>query len=461
MMAEISNFIWDALVYILVGFGLFFTVASRGLQFRFFRRMVGILKISESKSGRVSSYQAVMLSIGGRVGSGNIVGVALAITYGGPGAVFWMWVVAALGMATAFYESTLAQAFKQKEGDDFRGGPAYYIRYGLGIKWNWMAGLYSILLLITFGYAFVAVQSFSIASSFSSTFDVPPHMTGLGIMFLTGVVVFGGVRRIVHFTDLMVPIMALGYVLCAFYIIGMHIEMVPDVISNIFVSAFSPDAAIGGGIGATIMYGVQRGLFSNEAGLGSAANVAATADVDHPAEQGLAQALTVFIDTIIMCSATAFIILLSTSYVPGVEGVDGLLLTQTALTEHIGPYAGTFLAIALFFFVITSIIYNYYMGETALDFFSGENKLAFNMFRISLLGTIYYSAQQDLESVLSFNTLTMGVIALVNLLALGLLYKVGRRILMDFESQIEDGVEEPKFDAANFSDLDLDKKVWK
>ncbi len=461
MMVELNALIWDSLVYILVGIGIFFTVASRGLQLRHFKRMIKALTIKPAKEGHVSSYQAVMLSIGGRVGSGNIIGVAVAITLGGPGAVFWMWMVAFLGMATSFYESVLAQTFKQKEGEDFRGGPAYYIRHGLGKNWSWLAALYSILLLITFGYGFVAMQSFAIAASFEATFDVPTHVTGLGIMFLTGVVIFGGVHRIVHFTDLMVPIMAIGYVLLALYVIGTNITLIPDVVVNIFTSAFKPDAAIGGGIGATIIYGVQRGLFSNEAGLGSAANVAATADVAHPASQGLAQSLTVFIDTIVMCSATAFIILLSTAYTPGLESVNGMLLTQTALNEHIGPYAGTFLTIALFFFVITSIIYNYFMGETALDYFSGENKLAFNMFRISLLGMIYYAAQQDLGTVLSFTDLTMGFIAIVNLLALALLYKVAQRVLRDYDTQIENGVEEPKLDPDTFSDLDIDKKVWK
>lgn len=458
-MAEISDFIWLVLVYILVGIGIFFTIASRFTQLRYFSRMFRVFKDRSTSEDGVSSLEAVILSIGGRVGSGNIIGVAVAITLGGPGAVFWMWVTALLGMATSYYESSLAQLFKRKEGHEFRGGPQNYIRYGLGKKWSWLAALYAGLLLITFGFAFNVLQSFSLAASFEQAFGMAPQVTGTLLTILVAVVIFGGVKRIVHFTDFMVPIMAGGYILVAFYVIATNFSELPAALYSIIESAFGFNQAVAGGIGAAIGFGVRRGLFSNEAGLGSTAVVAAAANVKHPTQQGMAQALGVFVDTVIICSATAAIILVSDVYAPGSE-LGGLVMTQLAMQEHLGGFASQFISLALFFFIITSIMYNYYLGETALDYFSGKNKIVFTSFRVVLLIFIFWGAQQNLETALGFANLTMGVLALVNLFALVMLFKVAQRILKDFDLQIKQGVETPVLDVEKFSDLDIDKEAW-
>ncbi len=459
MLVELTDFIWLALVYILVGFGVFFTLASRFAQFRYFRNMFTMLKEKPDSDTGVSSIEAVLLSIGGRVGSGNIIGVAVAITLGGPGAVFWMWVTALLGMATSYYESTLAQLFKRREGNEYRGGPQNYIRYGMGKKWNWLASLYAILLIITFGFAFNIMQSFALAASFQEAFDVPTITTGIGLSLFIATIIFGGIKRITHFTDVMVPIMALGYVLVAFYVIATNLSEMPGVFSSIIDSAFGLNQAVGGGIGAAIGFGVRRGLFSNEAGLGSTTVAAAAANVHHPSTQGLAQALGVFVDTIVICTATAAIILLSDAYTPGSD-VEGLVLTQLSLAEHIGIYASQFLSVALGFFVVTSIVYNYYLGETAIDFFSGENKMVFIGFRISLLFLVFWGAQQDLTTVLSFTDFSMGILALVNLFALTMLFKVAQRVLADFDAQLKEGKTSPVLDVDKFSDLDIDREAW-
>jgi AGCS family alanine or glycine:cation symporter len=458
-MAELSDFIWEALVYILVGFGIFFTLASRFTQVRHFTRMFHIFRDKTPSSDGVSSLEAVILSIGGRVGSGNIIGVAVAITLGGPGAVFWMWVTAVLGMATSYYESTLAQLFKRKEGDEYRGGPQNYIRYGLGKKWNWLAALYAGLLLITFGFAFNIMQSFSLAASFEQSFGMSPLLTGSLLTILVAGVIFGGVKRIVSFTDFMVPIMAVGYVGVALYVIVTNISELPSAIYSIFESAFGFNQAVAGGVGAAISFGVSRGLFSNEAGLGSTTVVAAAANVAHPTTQGSAQALGVFVDTIVICTATAAIILMSDIYSPGSD-IGGLVLTQQAMGEHLGGYASQFVSLALFFFIITSIMYNYYLGETAIDYFSGKNKMVFLTFRLSLLAFIFWGAQQDLETVLGFANLSMGILALVNLFALAMLFKVAKRVLADFDTQVKQGVDIPVLDVEKFADLDIDHNAW-
>ncbi len=458
-MAELNDFIWQVLVYLLVGVGVFLTLASKFTQVRHFTRMFRIFRDRSSSDEGVSSLEAVILSIGGRVGSGNIIGVAVAITLGGPGAVFWMWVTALLGMATSYYESTLAQLFKRKEGHEFRGGPQNYIRYGLGKKWHWLAALYAVLLLITFGFAFNILQSFSLAASFEQSFGISAPVTGALLTVIVAGVIFGGVKRIVHFTDFMVPIMAVGYILVAFYVIATNFSELPSAIYSIFESAFGLNQVVSGGIGAAIGFGVRRGLFSNEAGLGSTAVVAAAANVKHPTAQGMAQALGVFVDTIIICTATAAIILMSDAYAPGAD-VSGLVLTQSAMGEHLGGYATQFVSVALFFFIITSIMYNYYLGETALDYFSGENKIAFLTFRITLLALIFWGAQQDLETALGFANVSMGILAFVNLFALGMLFKVAQRVLGDFDEQIKQGVDTPVLDVDKFSDLDIDREAW-
>ncbi len=382
MLAEINDFlnnlIWggNILIYLLPALGIFFTVSSRFVQFRYFFKMFNILRDTvHDKQGHISSFQALMLSVAGRVGGGNIAGVAVAITLGGPGgAVFWMWVIGLIGMSTSFFECSLAQLYKEKDAEDsciYRGGgPAYYVTKALGQRW--LGVIISILLMITFGFAFNATQSFIISTSFESSFNIPTWVTGLLVTVVFASAVFGGIKRITKFSEVIVPIMATGYLLIALVVIALNIEQIPALISMIVSEAFNPSSAIGGGIGAVILQGAKRGMFSNEAGLGSAPNVAAVAYVAHPVQQGIVQSFSVFIDTIILCSCTAFIILLSGVYVPGAEGVQGVLLTQNALIEHIGPFGGYFVTIALFLFGFSSMLYNYYLAENSLNFLVKE-----------------------------------------------------------------------------------------
>lgn len=400
----------------------------------------------------------LVLSVAGRVGAGNIAGVAVAITLGGPGAVFWMWVIGLIGMATSFFECTLAQLFKSAEPDGtYRGGPAYYIRRGLGNQA--LASLFSVLLLVTFGFGFNALQSYTVATSLQDTFGVPTSITGILLLAVLGVTIFGGVKRIAEVAEFVVPIMAVGYFVMALFVIVTNLGNIPSVFGLIFRSAFGLEQAISGGIGAAIIFGVKRGLFSNEAGLGSAPNVAAVAYVKHPVNQGIMQAFSVFIDTIVLCSCTAAIILLSTVYEPGSE-VGGITMTQTAMAEHVGEWGRAFVTIALVLFAFTSMIYNYYLGENSLNFFSEENKALFTGFRVLTLVLVVWGASQDLGTVFGFADVTMGLLALVNLVALVMLFKVGLKVMRDFDQQIATGISQPTFDPARFPELNLDHEAW-
>lgn len=455
----LNNGLWGVLIPIIGLLGLFLTASTRFVQFRYFGKMFKYFLGEKSVDG-ISSYQAVVLSIGGRVGAGNIGGIGLAIAVGGPGAIFWMWVMALIGLAASFFENSLAQLYKRKHGDRFRGGPAYYIKYGLGEKWIWLAAIYSFLLILTFSVGFTATQSYALAQSFQDSFAFPPIATGLGIAAFVAYAIFGGLKRIVKFTDIMVPVMALAYVMCAIYVILINISDVPAAFATIFNHAFGVEQIVGGGLGIAIMQGVRRGIFSNEAGLGSAPNIAATADVKHPVNQGLAQSVSVFIDTIVICTATAMLILLSDVYLPGSE-VNSMVYTQVALGQHLGSFGGIFVTIILFFFVFTSIMYNYYMGESAVEFFFGENEKAFFALRLLVVALLIWGSQQDLTTVFGFLDFTMGLLAFVNLLALALLYKVVMRLLKDFESHLNAGNDTPVLDPDNFSDLNIDTQAWK
>ncbi len=415
------------------------------------------------KGDQPTSFQALALSVAGRVGAGNIAGVAVAITLGGPGAIFWMWLVGLVGMATSFFECSLAQLFKVREKNgNFRGGPAYYISRGLkpllGPGAVGLAAVYSFLLLITFGVAFVILQSFAVTSSVESAFGVPKMATGVALAVLIGVVILGGVKRITRVVEIVVPVMALGYVLLVAYVLATNLTDVPAVFGTIFTSAFGLNEAFAGGIGAAILQGVRRGLFSNEAGLGSAPNVAAVAYVAHPGQQGMVQALSVFIDTIILCTCTALIILLSGVDITAV-GSDGIVLTQTALADHVGGWAEGFIAVALFLFVFSSIMYNYYLGETALDFFIQDNSAVVTIYRLIAIGFVFIGALLDLGTVFGFADVSMGLLAVVNLIALVLLFPIGLRLMRDFDAQLKKR-EQPVFDARDYADLDIDSTAW-
>lgn len=459
MLDLLNDLLWSkVLIVALVGLGLFFSIASRFVQLRYFGDMFRIFaQAFQRKEGQLSSFQALMLSVAGRVGAGNIAGVAVAITLGGPGAVFWMWLVALLGMATSFFECSLAQLFKRREADGgYRGGPAFYIEHGLGLRW--LAIIFSILLLVTFGFGFNALQAYTVASSLHDTFGLPTQVSGIALVVVIGLIIFGGIKRIASTADVLVPIMATSYIVMALVVIGMNIDAVPATLVLIVKSAFGLEPAFAGGIGAAIVMGVKRGLFSNEAGLGSAPNVAAVAEVKHPAAQGIVQSLSVFIDTLLICTSTALIILLSGVYQPGAE-IGGVILTQSAMAAVVGEWGRVFVSMALLLFVFTTLVYNYYLGENALGFFSNKKALLIG-YRALVIALVLWGSMQDLSTVFAFADVTMGLLALVNLVALALLFKVGLRLMRDYDAQIKAGVQEPVLDAKQFADLDLDPKVW-
>ena len=459
MLDILNDLIWSKLLIVmLIGLGLYFTIASRFVQFRYFGSMFRIFaEAFQRQPGQLSSFQALMLSVAGRVGAGNIAGVSVAIMLGGPGAIFWMWVVALVGMATSYFECSLAQLYKRREADGtYRGGPAFYIQHGLGPRW--LGIVVSILLLVTFGFGFNAVQSFTVASSLHDTFGLPTHISGLILTAVIGLIIFGGIKRIAKFADVLVPVMAFSYIAMAAFVIGSNVEAVPATLMMIFNSAFGLEPAFAGGIGAAILMGVKRGLFSNEAGLGSAPNVAAVAEVKHPVAQGIVQSLSVFIDTIILCSCTALIILLSGVYQPGMD-MAGVVLTQTAVASVVGEWGRVFVTVALLLFVFTTLIYNYYLGENALGFFS-QKRAPVMVYRVLVVALVLWGSVQDLGTVFAFADVTMGLLAITNLVALVLLFKVGLRLMRDYDKQIKAGVVSPVLDAKNFADLDLDPAVW-
>ena len=465
MISFLNDLIWGKiLLFTLVPIGLFFTLRSGFVQFRHFGRMFGVLGQGFSHKGdQPTSFQALALSVAGRVGAGNIAGVAVAITLGGPGAIFWMWLVGLVGMATSFFECSIAQLFKQKEADgNFRGGPAWYISLGLkpmlGGGAKVMALVYSLLLLVTFGIAFVILQSFAVTTSVKGAFGIPEVVSGIVLAILIGIVILGGVRRITNVVEIIVPVMALGYIGLVIFILITRIADVPAVLGTIVSSAFGLNEAFAGGVGAALLQGIRRGLFSNEAGLGSAPNVAAVAYVAHPGQQGLVQSLSVFIDTIVMCTCTALIILLSGVDITSAAS-DGVILTQLALADHIGPWAESFVAIALFLFVFSSIMYNYYLGETAMDYIVPDNRLAITGYRIVAIGFVLVGSLVNLGAAFGFADITMGLLALVNLVALLLLFPIGLRIMRDFDSQLKRR-EVPVFDPEVFRDLDIDEAAW-
>lgn len=371
----INDLLWSyVLIIMLLGCAFRFTFKTRFVQFRMFREMIRVLGDSANKAHEgekhISSFQAFAVSLASRVGTGNLAGVATAIAVGGPGAVFWMWIIALLGSASAFVESTLAQLYKRKGKESFIGGPAYYMRYGLGL--NWMGILFAILISVTFGFAFNSVQSNTICAAMQGSFGFDPRIVGAVLTVLTLAIIFGGIQRIAKVSSVIVPVMALGYVALASGIVLFNITELPAVIKLIVSSAFGWEQAAGGTIGAALMQGIKRGLFSNEAGMGSAPNVAATASVTHPVKQGLIQTLGVFTDTLLICTCTAFIILFSGAPLDG--SVNGVQLTQHALTLEVGKAGGIFVAVAIFLFAFSSIIGNYYYGERT--FVSSHRKKA-------------------------------------------------------------------------------------
>ncbi|ROL76640.1 sodium:alanine symporter family protein [Pseudomonas vranovensis] len=459
MLEALNDFLSGKLLIVLiVGLGSYFTLHSRFVQFRHFGHMFSVFKESlRGQAGQLSSFQALMLSLAGRVGAGNIAGVGIAVTLGGPGAVFWMWVTALVGMSSSFFECTLAQVYKRSDGDGlYRGGPAYYIQHGL--KLRWMAMVFAILLLVTYGFTFNGLQSYTVTHSLQNAFGFEPKYTGIALAALLGLVFIGGIKRIASVSDLLVPIKTLAYIGVTLYVIFTQIDHVPAMLETIVKSAFGLDPAFAGLLGSAIVMGVKRGVFANEAGLGSAPNVAAVAAVKHPAAQGVVQAFSVFLDTFVICTCTALLILLSGFYTPGFEG-DGIALTQNSLAAVVGDWGRIFVSVALSLFVFTCILYNYYLGETSLQFFT-RNRLVLLGYRGLVLLLILWGSVQNLSTVFAFADITMTCLAFVNLVALALLFKVGLRVLRDYDEQRRAGIAQPVFDASKFSDLDLDPAAW-
>lgn len=471
LITQINDAIWTyVLIGALVGCGLWFTFKTRFVQFRMIGEMLRLLtesavdtvekQVGEQRAGKrskhISSFQAFAVSVSTRVGTGNLAGVATAIAIGGPGAVFWMWVIALIGSATAFVESTLAQLYKEKHKVSFIGGPAYYIQRGL--HQHWMAVLFAILITCQFGLSNNSIQANTICSAMQEAFGWSPIWVGIMMALFALFIVFGGIRRIAHFSAILVPVMAIGYVILALVIIILNIEQIPHVLKIIVLDAFGIEQVAGGGIGVTIMIGVRRGLFSNEAGEGSAPNAAATASTTHPVKQGLIQALGVFTDTLLVCSCTAFIILISGLY--QVPELNGIALTQSALQLEVGNAGPVFVAIAIFLFAFSTIIGNYYYGEVNICFIT-SNTTVLTLYRLCSCGLmIMFGALASFELVWNIVDFFMAFLTMCNLIAIVLLGRYVYRLLDDYRNQKRQGIKEPVFHRSQLPELEDELECW-
>lgn len=462
-MAAIVDFLntvfWGyILIYGLLFVGVFFTLRLGFIQVRHFPEFIRtVLKAPQSDRGGISPFQALCTSLASRVGTGNLTGVAVALFLGGPGAIFWMWVVAAIGMATAYAESSLAQLYKiRDQNGQLRGGPAFYISKGL--KAPWAGAVFSLALILAFGLVFNAVQANSIAGAMEGAFGIDTNVTGIVIMLLAALVIFGGIRKIARFAAIVVPIMAALYLLVALYVIFANITEVPAAFALIIKSAFGIEQAAGGVLGA-MLNGIKRGLFSNEAGMGSAPNIAAVATPNphHPVSQGMVQSLGVFIDTILICTATALMILLSGALG---NGQTGIVLTQTALTTHIGSAGQYFVAIAIFFFAFTSIIGNYSYAENALTYLKWANKPGIFILRVLALAMIPWGAYESVAMVFNVADAAMGLMATINLIAIVMLSGLVVKLTKDYFTQLK--THTPVFKSEDYPEVreDIDLSVW-
>ena len=465
IITTLNDALWSyVLIGALVVCGLWFTWKTRGVQFRMVGEMFRLLTDSATSGSpkpsdrhhHISSFQAFAVSVATRVGTGNLAGVATAIAIGGPGAVFWMWVIALLGSATAFVESTLGQLFKQRHRESFIGGPAYYIEKGL--RCRWLAIVFAVLITITFGLSYNSIQSNTICGAMHEAFGWSPLWVGMALTAMALVIVFGGIHRIANVSSVLVPLMAIGYFLLAMVIIVMNIGQIPHVMKVIISSAFGLQQSVGGALGATIMNGVKRGLFSNEAGEGSAPNVAATATVSHPVKQGLIQALGVYTDTLLVCSCTAFVILISGLY--DVPELNGIALTQAALSSETGSFGPIFIAIAIFLFAFSSIIGNYYYGEANIRFMTSSSTVL-TVYRLLSGGVlVMFGALASLETVWNLGDLCMALLTVCNLIAIVALGKYTFRLLSDYRQQKCRGIKEPVFRRSQLPELENVLECW-
>ena len=457
---SVNDALWT---YLLIGAliicGLYFTIRTRFVQFTLlgdmFRQLVDASPSSGGKK-HISSFQAFAVSVATRVGTGNLAGVATAIAVGGPGAVFWMWIIALIGSATAFVEATLAQLYKRPDSESFIGGPAYYISRGM--KNKWMAALFAVLLTLTFGLSYNSIQSNTICGALNQAFGFNQTIVGIILSALALFIAFGGIQRIAHVSSVLVPVMAIGYFILALVVVIMNYNLVPYVIKLIFVNAFGFEQVAGGGLGMTIMIGIRRGLFSNEAGEGSAPNVAATAHVSHPVKQGLIQALGVFTDTLLVCSCTAFLVLISGLYTT--EGIQGIQLTQASMESQVGSWGTIFVAIAIILFAFSSIIGNYYYGEANIRFLT-DKKWAVQVFRILSGGVfVFFGAVASFEFVWNLGDLFMALLTLCNLIALVFLCKYVFKLLDNYRAQKRKGIKNPEFHKSDLPEIADDIDCW-
>ena len=465
----LNEYLWTYVVIVmLIGCAIYFTIRTKGVQFRLLKDMFKVianrpiyinkvekenLSTEDERLKKIGSFQAFAVSLSSRVGTGNLAGVASAIFVGGPGAVFWMWVMALFGAATAFVESTLAQLYKRRGEDSFYGGPAYYMQYGLHRKW--MGVLFAVLITITFGIANQVVQSNTLCDAIADTMGVGRDKVGLVLTIATTMIIFGGVTRISRFSSIIVPIMAVGYILLSAFILITNITAIPAMLSLIVKSAFGFEQAAGGMVGVAMMQGIKRGLFSNEAGEGSAPNAAAIASTSHPIKQGLLQALGVFADTLVICTCTAFVILLSGIYD---SGRDGIILTKYALITHVGSLGGLFVTLAIFFFAYSTIIANYFYGETNIRFITQSGKTIF-AFRAITGATVMIGATVTLQTAWCLVDLAMGFMTLVNLVAIIQLSPKVFRLLDNYIEQRRNH-QDPQFKRSMMPEIEKDVECW-
>lgn len=463
LIATANDYLWSYVVItMLVACAIYFTIRIKGAQFSMIKEMIYLLRNStKTSSGRdkdgkkpISSFHAFAVSLSSRVGTGNLAGVASAIFIGGPGAVFWMWIMAILGSATAFVEATLAQLYKRRGNEAFYGGPAYYMQMGLHKRW--MGVLFAVLITITFGLANQLVQSNTLCDALSEAFSVEKRWVAIALMVMTLAIIFGGVRRISKFSAIVVPFMAVGYILLSVFIVLANISVIPDIVMTIIRNAFGIEQATGGMVGAAILQGVKRGLFSNEAGEGSAPNAAAIADISHPIKQGLLQALGVFTDTLIICSCTAFIILIAGEYG---GNTDGILLTTLSIEKEIGMIGSYFVTAAIFLFAYSTIIANYFYGETNIRFITSK-KWVLTTFRIISGLVVMASAYMTLQTAWSLVDICMGLMTICNLVAIALLSNKVFMLLKDYKKQRRAGLD-PVFRKSTLDAGDVkDIEVW-
>jgi alanine or glycine:cation symporter, AGCS family len=467
----LNGLIWSqALIYLCLGVGLYFSIRTRFMQVRGFGEMLRLMFRGQKSQAGVSSFQALAMSLAGRVGTGNIAGVATAITFGGPGAVFWMWTVAFLGASTAYIESTLAQIYKEKDDSGrYRGGPAYYIEKAMGQKWY--AVTFAIATVIATGLLLPGVQANSIAGAFENSWGLPPVASAALIVIALGFIIFGGVTRIAAFAEVVVPFMALAYVLMALVVMAVNIEQVPHIFGLIFRSAFGLEASFGAVLGLAVQWGVKRGVYSNEAGQGTGPHAAAAAEVSHPAKQGYVQAFSIYVDTLLVCSATAFMILATGKYnvvhpdgtmivdnLPGVA--TGAAYTQAAVETLLPAFGSTFVALALMFFAFTTIVAYYYMAETNLKYITRNvhRPGLLLVLKLAMMGVVVYGAMRSASLAWALGDTGVGLMAWLNIVAILILQKPALLALRDYEAQKKAG-RDPVFDPAALGIKNAE--IWK